>query len=139
MGGVCFGEHECSSPSDRRPPPDVRPAESQSTHRTFPHALARRARGAAEFPPSRGPDSTDETVRRRAGPKVAQSISTQNENMKASTINKTRGAGNIAGGKTRQAVGRAVRSPGMQGKGIAQEAGGRIQRAVGKSQSRRGN
>jgi uncharacterized protein YjbJ (UPF0337 family) len=58
--------------------------------------------------------------------------------MKASTINKARGAGNIAGGKTRQAAGRVVRSPRMQAKGIAQEAGGRIQRAVGKSQNRRG-
>jgi uncharacterized protein YjbJ (UPF0337 family) len=59
--------------------------------------------------------------------------------MKASTINKTRGAGNVAGGKTRQAVGKAVRSPTMQGKGIAQEAGGRIQRAVGKNQEARGD
>lgn len=50
-----------------------------------------------------------------------------------------RGAGNVAGGKTRQAVGKAVRSPRMQGKGIAQEVGGRIQRAVGKSQRARGN
>ncbi|HWA28406.1 MAG TPA: hypothetical protein VG734_22340 [Lacunisphaera sp.] len=58
--------------------------------------------------------------------------------MKASTINRTRGAGNVAGGKTRQAVGRAVRSPRMQAKGVAQEVGGRIQRAVGKSQRRRG-
>jgi uncharacterized protein YjbJ (UPF0337 family) len=59
--------------------------------------------------------------------------------MKASTINKTRGAGNVAGGKTRQAVGRAVRSPRMHGKGVAQEVGGRIQRAVGKHQERRGD
>lgn len=58
--------------------------------------------------------------------------------MKASTINKTRGAGNIAGGKTRQAVGKVVRSPAMRGKGIAQEVGGRVQRAVGKNQGRRG-
>ena len=58
--------------------------------------------------------------------------------MKASTINKTRGAGNVAGGKTRQAVGKAVRSPRMQAKGVAQEVGGRVQRAVGKRQERRG-
>jgi uncharacterized protein YjbJ (UPF0337 family) len=57
--------------------------------------------------------------------------------MKASTINKTRGAGNIAGGKTRQAVGKAVRSPRMHSKGVAQETGGRIQRAVGKYQDAR--
>jgi uncharacterized protein YjbJ (UPF0337 family) len=57
--------------------------------------------------------------------------------MKASSINKTRGAGNIAGGKTRQAAGKAVRSPRMQAKGIAQEAGGRVQRAVGKAQAAR--
>lgn len=58
--------------------------------------------------------------------------------MKASTINKTRGAGNVAGGKTRQAVGKAVRSPRMRGKGVAQEVGGRIQRAVGRRQAARG-
>ena len=54
--------------------------------------------------------------------------------MKASTINKTRGAANVAAGKIRQAVGKAVRSPAMQGKGAAQEAGGRVQRIVGKIQ-----
>ena len=57
--------------------------------------------------------------------------------MKASTINKTRGAGNIAGGKARQAAGKVVRSPNMQAKGAAQEAGGRVQRAVGKYQDAR--
>lgn len=57
--------------------------------------------------------------------------------MKASTINKTRGAGNIAGGKVRQATGKVVRSPKMQAKGAAQETGGRIQRAVGKEQDAR--
>jgi uncharacterized protein YjbJ (UPF0337 family) len=57
--------------------------------------------------------------------------------MKASTINKTRGAGNIAGGKTRQAVGKAIRSPKMHSKGVAQETGGRVQRAVGKYQDAR--
>lgn len=59
--------------------------------------------------------------------------------MKASTINKARGAGNVAGGKTRQAVGKTVRSPAMHGKGVAQEVGGRIQRAVGKHQEKRGD
>ncbi|HTL67524.1 MAG TPA: hypothetical protein VL200_07675 [Lacunisphaera sp.] len=59
--------------------------------------------------------------------------------MKASTINKTRGAGNIAGGKTRRAVGQAIRSPGMRAKGVAQEVGGRIQRAVGNRQRARGD
>jgi uncharacterized protein YjbJ (UPF0337 family) len=58
--------------------------------------------------------------------------------MKASTINKSRGAGNVAGGKTRQAVGKTVRSPKMHAKGVAQEVGGRIQRAVGKNQDARG-
>jgi uncharacterized protein YjbJ (UPF0337 family) len=58
--------------------------------------------------------------------------------MKASTSNMARGAGNVAGGKTRQTVGKAVRSPRMQRKGVAQEVGGRIQRAVGKSQRARG-
>lgn len=58
--------------------------------------------------------------------------------MKASTINKTRGAGNVAAGKTKQAVGKAVNSPKMEGKGVAQEVGGRIQRAVGKNQDARG-
>lgn len=59
--------------------------------------------------------------------------------MKASTTNKTRGAGNVAGGKTRQAVGKAVRSPKMQGKGIVQEVSGRVQRAIGKHQEARGD
>jgi uncharacterized protein YjbJ (UPF0337 family) len=59
--------------------------------------------------------------------------------MKASTSNRARGAGNIAGGKTRQAAGKVVRSPGMHGKGVAQEVGGRIQRAVGKRQQARGD
>ncbi|HEX2860289.1 MAG TPA: hypothetical protein VHN79_01560 [Lacunisphaera sp.] len=59
--------------------------------------------------------------------------------MKASTTNMARGAGNVAGGKTRQAVGKAVRSPEMHGKGVAQEVGGRIQHAVGKSQKDRGD
>jgi uncharacterized protein YjbJ (UPF0337 family) len=58
--------------------------------------------------------------------------------MKASTTNMTRGAGNIAGGKTRQAAGKVVRSPRLRAKGVAQETGGRIQRAVGKSQKARG-
>ena len=58
--------------------------------------------------------------------------------MKASTTNSARGAGNIAGGKTRQTVGKAVRSPRMQSKGVAQEVGGRIQRAVGKRHRARG-
>ena len=58
--------------------------------------------------------------------------------MKASTTNKTRGAGNVAAGKTKQAVGKVVRSPKLEGKGIAQETGGRIQRAVGKDQDARG-
>jgi uncharacterized protein YjbJ (UPF0337 family) len=57
--------------------------------------------------------------------------------MKASTINKTRGAGNIAGGKARQAAGKAVRNPRMHAKGVAQETGGRVQRAVGKYQDAR--
>lgn len=59
--------------------------------------------------------------------------------MKPSTTNMARGAGNVVGGKTRQAVGKVVRSPSMQGKGVAQEVGGRIQRAVGKSQKERGD
>lgn len=59
--------------------------------------------------------------------------------MKASTINKTRGAGNIAGGKSRQAAGKVVRSPRLQAKGAAQEMGGRIQRAVGRRQDARGD
>jgi uncharacterized protein YjbJ (UPF0337 family) len=58
--------------------------------------------------------------------------------MKASTINKTRGAGNVAGGKTRQAVGKAVNSPKMEAKGVAQEVGGRVQKAVGREQDARG-
>jgi uncharacterized protein YjbJ (UPF0337 family) len=57
--------------------------------------------------------------------------------MKASTINKTRGAGNIAGGKARQAAGRVTRNPRTHAKGVAQEAGGRVQRAVGKYQDAR--
>ena len=59
--------------------------------------------------------------------------------MKASTTNKTRGAGNVAGGKTRQAVGRATRNRSMQAKGVAQEVGGRVQRAVGRRQESRGD
>jgi uncharacterized protein YjbJ (UPF0337 family) len=59
--------------------------------------------------------------------------------MKASTTNKARGAGNIAGGKTRQAAGKVTRNSSMRAKGVVQEAGGRIQRAVGKSQDRRGD
>ncbi len=59
--------------------------------------------------------------------------------MKASTVNKTRGAGNVAGGKTRQAVGKATNNRSMQAKGVAQEVGGRIQRAVGEKQDRRGD
>ena len=58
--------------------------------------------------------------------------------MKASTSNMARGAGNIAGGKTREAVGKVVRSPKMEAKGAAQETGGRIQRAVGKAQRTQG-
>jgi uncharacterized protein YjbJ (UPF0337 family) len=58
--------------------------------------------------------------------------------MKASTTNKTRGAGNVAAGKTKQVVGKVVRSPKLQAKGIAQEVGGRVQKAVGKNQDARG-
>ena len=63
----------------------------------------------------------------------------KNRIMKASTTNQARGAGNVAAGKTRQAVGKVVRSPKLQAKGIVQEAGGRIQRAVGKRQEARGD
>lgn len=59
--------------------------------------------------------------------------------MKASTTNQTRGTGNVAAGKTKQVVGRAVGSRKLQAKGIAQEVGGRIQKAVGKKQDARGN
>jgi uncharacterized protein YjbJ (UPF0337 family) len=58
--------------------------------------------------------------------------------MKASTSNQTRGAGNVAVGKTKRVVGRAVGNRKLQAKGIAQEVGGRIQRAVGKKQEARG-
>jgi uncharacterized protein YjbJ (UPF0337 family) len=58
--------------------------------------------------------------------------------MKASTTNQTRGAGNVAAGKTKQVVGKVVRSRKLQAKGIAQEVGGRVQQAVGKEQAARG-
>lgn len=58
--------------------------------------------------------------------------------MKASTVNKSRGAGNIAAGKTKQLAGKAVRSPRLQAKGAVQEVAGRVQRAVGKRQKARG-
>lgn len=58
--------------------------------------------------------------------------------MKASTINKARGAGNIASGETKQAVGKVVRSPSLRAKGGAQELAGRIQREVGKRQKAEG-
>lgn len=58
--------------------------------------------------------------------------------MKASTSNKTRGAGNVAAGKTKQVVGKVIRSPKLRAKGIAQEVGGRIQQSVGKKQKARG-
>jgi len=58
--------------------------------------------------------------------------------MKASTTNKTRGTGNVAAGKTKQVVGKVVGSRKLLAKGVAQEAGGRIQKAVGKKQAARG-
>lgn len=57
--------------------------------------------------------------------------------MKASTTNQTRGAGNVAVGKTKQAAGKLVGNRKLQAKGIVQEAGGRIQRAVGDKQEAR--
>jgi uncharacterized protein YjbJ (UPF0337 family) len=58
--------------------------------------------------------------------------------MKASTSNKTRGTGNVAAGKTKQAVGKVVGNRKLQAKGVAQETGGRLQKAVGRNQTSRG-
>jgi uncharacterized protein YjbJ (UPF0337 family) len=58
--------------------------------------------------------------------------------MKASTTNMTRGTANVAAGKTKQVVGKAVGNQTLRAKGAAQEAGGKIQRAVGKEQKNRG-
>ena len=58
--------------------------------------------------------------------------------MKASTVNKSRGAANIAKGKVKEVSGRAARSPRLELKGTAQKVAGKIQRAVGKRQQARG-
>lgn len=58
--------------------------------------------------------------------------------MKASTTNKARGTGNVVAGKTKQTAGKIIGNRKVQVKGIAQEVGGRIQKAVGKDQESRG-
>ena len=58
--------------------------------------------------------------------------------MKASTTNQARGTGNVAAGKTKQVVGKVCGNRKLLAKGIAQEVGGRVQRAVGKKQEARG-
>lgn len=58
--------------------------------------------------------------------------------MKASTVNKGRGAANVVKGKTKEIAGKAVGSPRLEAKGKAQKAVGKVQRAVGKRQDARG-
>jgi uncharacterized protein YjbJ (UPF0337 family) len=58
--------------------------------------------------------------------------------MKASTVNKTRGASNVAKGKVKEVTGKATNSGRLELKGRAQKEVGKIQRAVGKRQDARG-
>lgn len=58
--------------------------------------------------------------------------------MKASTVNKGRGAANVVKGKVKEVAGKAVGSPRLEAKGKAQKAVGKVQRAVGKRQEVRG-
>ena len=59
--------------------------------------------------------------------------------MKPSTTNLARGRGNIAVGKTKEIAGKVVNSPKLKTKGILQQAGGQIQKAVGKAQKSQGD
>ena len=58
--------------------------------------------------------------------------------MKASTINKTRGASNVAKGKVKEVAGKATNARRLEAKGNAQKTVGKIQREVGKRQAVRG-
>ena len=58
--------------------------------------------------------------------------------MKASTVNKTRGASNVAKGKVKEVAGKATGSARLELKGKAQREVGKVQRAVGKRQDARG-
>ena len=58
--------------------------------------------------------------------------------MKASTVNKGRGATNVAKGKIKEVAGKATNSTRLELKGKAQKEVGKIQRAVGKRQDARG-
>jgi uncharacterized protein YjbJ (UPF0337 family) len=91
----------------------------------------------------RPPSRVGFNLLRESPRRVSNDGSTLNHNvpilMKPSTTNITRGAGNIAAGKTKEIAGKAINRPKLTAKGKLQQAGGRIQKAVGKAQRSQGD
>jgi len=65
------------------------------------------------------------------GTNPQRSMKTQYEDRKSSTTDKIEGNAKIAAGSMKEAAGKVVRSPNLEGKGIAEKTEGRVQKKVG--------
>ena len=53
--------------------------------------------------------------------------------MMGSTMDKVKGAANVAGGKLKEGVGKAIGNEQMQAEGLAQQVKGKVQQKVGEA------
>jgi uncharacterized protein YjbJ (UPF0337 family) len=58
-------------------------------------------------------------------------MNTHTENRKSSTTDKIEGDAKIVAGSVKEATGKVVRSPNLEGKGIAEQTEGHVQKKVG--------